>query len=323
MNSLPAVVYHADWGTAFQKRWFSMAVRTRAGYEAYGPALVNDHTAFISRVKGETGTGGSAIVGFDFPIGIPSRYAVLIDAAAFKPFLLQLGDGAFPDFYRISGDAADISPFRPFYPYKPGGTRHGHLVSGLGMTCFNDLRRQCELGYDGRRAACPLFWTLGPNQVGRAAILGWRDVLVPALRDPGTRLWPFDGPVDSLLMPGHVVIAETYPAECYRWFFQGQRPVVKTSLESRERVGPALLNWAQSASVTLDPELRQTIEDGFPKGDDAFDAVVGLFGMLEVLLNRRSSGEPNKESVMQVEGWIFGQAPIPVNPQFESSAARR
>ncbi len=29
---------------------------------------------------------------------------------------------------------------------------------------------------------------------------------------------------------------------------------------------------------------RIHIEAGFPQGDDAFDAVVGLFGMLEVLL---------------------------------------
>ena len=54
-------------------------------------------------------------------------------------------------------------------------------------------------------------------------------------------------------------------------------------------------NWAQAAKVTLDPELRRTIEDGFPN-DDAFDAAVGLFGMLEVLTNRRGAGEPDEGS---------------------------
>jgi hypothetical protein len=56
----------------------------------------------------------------------------------------------------------------------------------------------------------------------------------------------------------------------------------------------------------LAPELRRTIEDGFPN-DDAFDATVGLFGMLEVLMNRRGSGEPDEDSVRKLEGWIFGQ----------------
>jgi len=62
----------------------------------------------------------------------------------------------------------------------------------------------------------------------------------------------------------------------------------------------------------LTPELRRTIEDGFPN-DDAFDATVGLFGMLEVLMNRRGSGEPDEDSVRKLEGWIFGQRyPRPV-----------
>ena len=82
----------------------------------------------------------------------------------------------------------------------------------------------------------------------------------------------------------------------------------------REQTAPALLNWARSANLTLDSELQRTIEEGFLDGDDAFDAVVGLFGMLEVLLRGRSSGEPNEESVRKLEGWIFGQESASVCP---------
>ena len=60
--------------------------------------------------------------------------------------------------------------------------------------------------------------------------------------------------------------------------------------------------------MTLDPKLKRDIETGFPDGDDAFDATVGLLGMLEVLMNRRKSGEPDDESVRKLEGWILGQA---------------
>jgi hypothetical protein len=152
-----------------------------------------------------------------------------------------------------------------------------------------------------------LFWTLGSNQVGRAAIIGWRDVIVPALcANKPVLLWPFDGSVDSLLKPGNIVVVETYPAECYCWFFQSEPLRSKGRWEARRRVGPTLLKWAQSANVMLAPELRRTIEDGFPN-DDAFDATIGLFGMLEVLMNRRGSGEPDEDSVRKLEGWIFGQ----------------
>jgi hypothetical protein len=51
-----------------------------------------------------------------------------------------------------------------------------------------------------------------------------------------------------------------------------------------------------------------TVEEGFPEGDDSFDAVVGLFGMLEVALGRREPGEPQDEHIRDVEGWILGQS---------------
>jgi len=63
----------------------------------------------------------------------------------------------------------------------------------------------------------------------------------------------------------------------------------------------------ESAKVTLDPELQRAIENGFPN-DDAFDATVGLFGMLAVLMNRRELGEPDDEKVRKLERWIFGQS---------------
>jgi hypothetical protein len=86
----------------------------------------------------------------------------------------------------------------------------------LDLICIDDLRRKCELASGARRAACPLFWTLGANQVGRAATIGWRDLLSPALNNiPNVKLWPFDGSLADLLKPGNTVIVETYPAEYY------------------------------------------------------------------------------------------------------------
>ena len=41
---------------------------------------------------------------------------------------------------------------------------------------------------------------------------------------------------------------------------------------------------------------------------DAFDAVVGLFGMTEVVTRRRQSGEPSEDKIRKLEGWILGQS---------------
>ena len=58
-----------------------------------------------------------------------------------------------------------------------------------------------------------MFWTLGAKQVGRAAIAGWSQFLVPAL--DRIRLWPFEGALRDLCSPLSVVVCETYPAEFY------------------------------------------------------------------------------------------------------------
>ena len=66
---------------------------------------------------------------------------------------------------------------------------------------------------------------------------------------------------------------------------------------------------AAAAEVGLDAALRAEMEDGFgagPSGDDRFDAVVGLFGMLNVVLGLRPSGEPDDPVVRRIEGWMLG-----------------
>ena len=80
---------------------------------------------------------------------------------------------------------------------------------------------------------------------------------------------------------------------------------------------PALLAWAETAGVELDPRLRAELRNGFGSaadGEDRFDAVVGLLGMLNVVLRHRGPGEPEDERVRRVEGWILGQRAAPTSP---------
>jgi hypothetical protein len=62
--------------------------------------------------------------------------------------------------------------------------------------------------------------------------------------------------------------------------------------------------------VSFSLELAAVIADGFgPKsdGEDAFDAIMGLLGMIEVADGRRTEG-PLDHRNLQWEGWILGQA---------------
>lgn len=132
-------------------------------------------------------------------------------------------------------------------------------------------------------------------------------MLAPALHDDkGVSLWPFDGRLNDLLLPGRIIIVETYPADGYTWFFP--EPLKgKGEQETRKNAGDHLLVWAESAHVALDAALARTIKEGFPDGDDAFDAVVGLFGMIEVAVGRRHAGDPSEDRIRKLEGWILGQ----------------
>jgi len=305
----PKVVYHADWGSKDAKRWCAKAVLGDDGrYTAFAPEQVGNPGSLFGKLCTEAGDAGCAFAGFDFPIGIPALYAKRARITRFRSLLPKLGRGKWKDFYSVCDYPEQISVHRPFYPngaYK--GKRKEDLFRGHGVSSVEFLLRRCDRGGKGRKEACCLFWTLGGNQVGKAAISGWRDMLAPALRD--VHLWPFDGRLRTLLAPGNVVVAETYPAECYAWF--SAEPVgSKQKQENRKKVGASLLLWADDKGVALDDELRKQIKDGFPQGeDDAFDAVVGLLGMLQVCLGQRATGEPDDREVREVEGWILGREP--------------
>ncbi len=315
----PEIVIHADWGVDSAKRWMARAVwQPNGGYRALPSEPVRDAERLIVDQCAALARESSLLLGFDFPIGLPREYAARAGVESFSRFLADVGHGPWSRFFDVAESASQIDLTRPFYPMRPGGTQQAHLLRALNASSMNALRRRCELPQPGRRAACSLFWTLGGQQVGKAAISGWREVLIPALRDPSVdlALWPFDGSLDELLGPDRVIVAETYPAEFYQHLgiaFGSARKGEKAGKRvQRNRAANAsiLAGWARRAGVELAADLVAEIEDGFgdrADGEDRFDAVVGLLGMLNVLLGRRGEGHPRDDTGLAVEGWILGQ----------------
>ena len=88
------------------------------------------------------------------------------------------------------------------------------------------------------------------NAVGKAALKGWEQVLVPALIDNSVRLWPFQGKLESLFLPGPTVIEETLPGRVLRRVLR--RPLrAKTYIESRREFGSNLLRPEQGTGLPL------------------------------------------------------------------------
>ena len=311
MNA-PALVVHADWSVHPRKRWMAQAVRRPGGrYLALPPAPVGALDGFLAGLAAGAGPG-AILVGFDFPIGLPAAHARQAGIADFVAALPGFGEDRWRDFYHVAGSPEQIAPTRPFYPDRPGGRSRQQLVDGLGVSTWQSLHRRCDRSTPSRPAACPMFWTLGGNQVGKAAITGWRHLLAPARRDGvDVAIWPFDGALADLLHDHRFVVAETYPGEVYGHLGLSLRSRGgKRSQAARMANAVRLLDWARHAILAVAPELCAEITAGFgsqPGADDRFDAVIGLFGLINVVDGGRPSGEPDDPAVRRIEGWILGQ----------------
>jgi hypothetical protein len=316
-SAMPAIVAHADWGSDPKKRWMCVATRSNSGsYHVASPEPVGDASTLLRRLRDRAG-GANVVVGFDFPIGVPAAYAAKAGIDRFPEFLAMLGRDGWRTFYEVAEKRDEIGIRRPFYPKgspKKGEVTQRDLLEGLGVESMSDLLRACDRSTATRGAACPIFWTLGGNQVGKAAIIGWKEVLTPALNDGDldVGLWPFDGQLEGLIQRRDVVIVETYPAEActHLGLSPPGRAWGKRSQEGRRTQAPKLLSWAAHRSVTLEAALIETLEDGFGPSKDAedpFDSLIGLLSMLEVLMGYRPTGLPINGQAAAVEGWIFGQ----------------
>jgi hypothetical protein len=97
----------------------------------------------------------------------------------------------------------------------------------------------------------------------------------------------------------------------------------KTSQEDRAAEAPRLLAWCAELGVIPDEELRVQLEDGFGSsrsGEDFFDAVVGLFGMIDTIRRDPEPPIPQEPVVREVEGWMFGQRPGSATPHGPGTA---
>lgn len=300
-------IVHADWSRDARKRWVAEASRQGDRWFADAPRKVGDLAQFRG---GLFAADGPVLAGFDFPIGVPAVYGTLSGERDFDRLLDQLGQGRWARFFDVCEMPHEISIDRPFYPRVSSSVvRQVHLLERLGVASIESLRRASERATEARRAACALFWTLGGNQVGKAAISGWQDVIRPA-RLEGAGLWPFDGDLSALAAGRRVVLAETYPAESY-----GHVGVVFRHGASKQRQADRweatrnLIGRCEANGIELSADLSATIADGFgprKSGEDPFDAVMGLFGMIEVADGRRQEA-PTEIPHRHWEGWILGR----------------
>jgi hypothetical protein len=308
---------HSDWSVDRRKRWTAIAVRTHSGWYVEGVEPTLHGADLLDCLFDETHL---TLAGFDFAIGLPSFYidwaSAFFGKYSFPDMLATLAEERWASFFSAAVRADDITLTRPFYPHRAlAGVKREHIVTRLGCTSFDQLLRQCDKATARRGAASPLFWTLGSKQVGKAALSGWREVLVPA-RQRKARLWPFDGALAS--SASHFpTIAETYPAESYRHVgINLQSGMSKRNQAHRRKALAGVTDRCSANRIAFSKEVGEAVEGGFgarKSGEDPFDAFAGLIAMIEVAEGRRQPSPDSNIPVQEREGWILGQTDLPVD----------
>jgi hypothetical protein len=294
---------HAD------KRWMTVCAPHAGAWRIEAPEPVGEVTTLFERLRARAGDLPIAF-GIDCPLGVPRAYAAQCEwASDFRAFLLGLADR--PRFFVVAASLEGVSAGAPFYPARglAGMTRLAH-ARALGLSHARDLNRACDQATADRPAGAPVFWTLGANQTGKAALAAWRDLLIPALmamRAP--RLWPFDGAFLRLMAPGGIAVAETYPAEAMRHL--GARMAgSKRRQDDRAAYAGCVLQAMRNLQAEGSLAMQAALLDGFgrhPAGEDQFDSVLGVLCVLNVLQGRRSGQAPSDPWIRQWEGWVLGQ----------------
>jgi len=311
---MPLLAAHADWSIDPRKRWMALARQEARGWRVAVPVLVGPAETFLARLLADA-EGHPVALGVDLPVGLPRHYAAGL-RGDFPRFLRGLVRQ--PGFFDVCATLEQVHRGRPFYPARgvKGMTRAGH-AEALGLPGADALCRACDRATAERPAGAPLFWTLGANQSGKAAIAAWRDMLAPALATGAPLdLWPFAGPYRGLLAPGRVALAETYPAEALRHL--GLRLTGSKRRQSdRAALAPVLLNAMDTLRARPDRDLVAAIADGFgadAAGEDRFDCVLGVLCVLNVLAGNRPDVTPPDPWLTRWEGWVLGQVALPRVP---------
>ena len=171
-----AIVAHCDWSKDPRKRWLASANRTDDTWEIALPEPVGDTSDLLTRLSRRA--DGGVILGFDFPIGLPVAYG---SKTGFRDFRAALGHSV-TAIGRLGTTSARMSnrsrafersiPRGPAVAPEPSSSTNSACPENISFVSASARRPNGQ-------APCILFWTLGGNQVGKAAITAWREAWCP------------------------------------------------------------------------------------------------------------------------------------------------
>jgi hypothetical protein len=154
--------------TPISARWQQPGFNQNGSYIAHAPISVPNPGHLLPELRAMIGPSGCALIGFDFPIGLPHPIRKkLVSRTSLCPC---------PTSNRVSGKISitslrhppDISLHRPFYPARPGNASQSHLLAALGFQPHEFATSGLRARLSGRR---PLLRSSGHSEGSRLARL--------------------------------------------------------------------------------------------------------------------------------------------------------
>jgi hypothetical protein len=281
----------------------AVACRRKDSYEIEKMYSPDNANSLIPELQ-ELSAAGTCLIGFDFPIGLPSAYGINRAFDSWREAMVIIQKPSSGKFFEVSDTPSLQQPFYPKSPGKKGQHRRARLVKAMGFDEEHQLYRTCEQPTDHRRRASCLFWTIGGQQVGRAALHGWQHALLPHRN--AISMWPFDGSLAQLFALPKPVIVEMYPAEYYHLINAPRGRWSKRKSADRKALAVGIYRHLKKLGVSMTDVVSRAVDKGFDS-EDEFDAFVGLLGMLSVVLGHLPTDPPPRVPDISIEGWIFGQ----------------
>ncbi|MEQ9093477.1 MAG: hypothetical protein RLN63_05175, partial [Miltoncostaeaceae bacterium] len=117
MRPRPQTVAPADWSVAPARRWVAVAARERRGWSLRALRRMGREGTIAARLGAPAGEA-PLLLGVDFAIGVPARWARAAGVSDFPPLMRAAVAGREP-WERLldpARTAAEIDLRRPFYP---------------------------------------------------------------------------------------------------------------------------------------------------------------------------------------------------------------
>jgi hypothetical protein len=299
------VIVCADWSKNRGKREvYAASPRARRVWRVSPPpGRWTLDTVVAAATRLEPGLGGSALVGFDAPFGLPASALRATGRATFRDWLQHVDPGTALE--PVAG-AAEWSIERPFV-VVPAGAGSRKAIEQRMAAAGIDWKRRVDVA----ARANPIFIAGGiAGAVGGSAMDLWRSLRGTAST---VAVWPFDGSLNELAATAPVVIGEIYPRLAYALATSELSAELRTPLAVSKTV-PAVRvaflealraesSWVFRAGVRVD-DLTMA-----EASEDAFDACVTALGLLRCALEGTPLVDPACEDRI-AEGGILGAGSV-------------